>query len=186
MLYTDADYKSELAPYLDPQERLLWTGKPKGGFQLHAADAFLIPFSIIWCGFSIFWVIMAAQVSVYFALFGTPFVLVGVYLVFGRFIVDKRRRDSTVYGLTEQRILIKSGKLKMQVQSFHISSLPTIDLIETNDGRGTLSFGPKISQAAITFTNGSWPGMKAIPSFYQIQDARKVYTKIIELKNPEK
>lgn len=185
MIYTDSNLKSELAPYLDPQERILWAGQPKGGFQLQIMDAFLIPFSLVWCGFSIFWMYMASQVSVFFGLFGLPFVVVGIYLVFGRFIVDKRKRDSTVYGLTEQRILIKSGKWKTEVQSFHISSLPEIDLVETSDGLGTITFGSRNPYRTKSPSTGSWPGMKGTPTLSRIQDARKVFNQIMQLKKGE-
>ncbi len=33
-----------------------------------------------------------------FALFGLPFVALGLYLIFGRFVVKARRKRQTVYG----------------------------------------------------------------------------------------
>jgi hypothetical protein len=49
------DPASEIQPELSPGERLLWSGQPRGGIHLRAADAYVIPFSILWCGFAIFW-----------------------------------------------------------------------------------------------------------------------------------
>lgn len=182
MIYTDTNFKSEFAQYLDPQERLIWAGKPKGGFRLQMLDIFLIPFSLVFCGFSIFWMIMASQASIFFALFGIPFVIVGLFLVFGRFIYDKNKRESTTYGLTQERILIKSGKMKVQVQSFSLSALPDIDLVETSDGRGTISFGPKNPMMERAQAMGSFPGMKGTSSLSEISEARKVFNQIVELK----
>lgn len=182
MIYTDSNLKLELAPYLDPHERLLWAGKPKGGFQLNIMDAFLIPFSIFWCGFSFVWVFLAIQANFFFGLFGIPFIIVGIYMLIGRFIVDKRKRENTVYGLTEQRVLFKTGKSKVEVQSFQISTLPDADLIETSDGLGTISFGLKNVFMSKSRSSNSDYGEKGPPALSQIPDARKVFNQIIQLK----
>lgn len=94
---------TELQQYLDTNEKLLWTGRPKTGIVFRTADIFLIPFSLLWCGFAIFWVTMASQASIFFAMFGIPFVVIGLMLVFGRFIIDAKLRAHTYYGLTNNR-----------------------------------------------------------------------------------
>lgn len=72
--------QSELRPHLENGENILWTGKPKSGVVYRQADIFLIPCSILWCGFAIFWVIIASQAGI-FALFGIPFVIIGLIFV---------------------------------------------------------------------------------------------------------
>lgn len=42
-------------PYLQSGERIVWTGRPRGGWILRPIDAWLIPLSIIWGGFMFFW-----------------------------------------------------------------------------------------------------------------------------------
>ena len=81
--------ENTLTQSLDGGERLLWLGQPRSGIRLRAQDAFLIPFSLLWGGFAIFWELMAltatskapGPVAVVFPLFGLPFVFVGLYLI---------------------------------------------------------------------------------------------------------
>jgi hypothetical protein len=86
---------------LGPDEELLWSGKPRGGIRLRAQDTFSIPFSLMWCGFAVFWETMAMMIpgpffgpGLLFRLWGIPFVIAGLYFVFGRFFVDALARSS--------------------------------------------------------------------------------------------
>ena len=172
---------TELQEHLDTNEKLIWTGQPKKGIVFRTADIFLIPFSLLWCGFAIFWVIMASQGSIFFAMFGIPFVVIGLIFVFGRFIIDAKQRENTFYGLTDDRIIIKSGVYKKTIKSLNIRTLSDIEYDEKSDGSGTINIGPK--NPMMMWGNGMnwWPGIKATPSLDLIQDVRKVYNKIIEI-----
>jgi len=162
-------------------ETLLWTGQPKKGIVFRTADIFLIPFSVLWCAFAIFWVITASQGAGLFALFGIPFVIIGLIFVFGRFIIDSKQRANTYYGLTEDRIIIKSGIFSKNIKSLNIRTLSDIEYNEKNDGSGTISIGPK--NPMMMWGNGMnwWPGMKANPQLDLISNVRQVYNQIIEI-----
>lgn len=85
----------------------MWVGHPDPKALFTGADVYLVPFSLMWCGFAIFWeVTAAAEGPLFFAAWGIPFVLVGLYIVFGRFIYKRRVNARTVYGLTNTRAII--------------------------------------------------------------------------------
>jgi hypothetical protein len=100
-----------LHQYLRPGERLLWTGQPDPAVLFGPKDLFLIPFSLLWGGFAIFWEasVIADGDGPFFMLWGIPFVVVGLYMIAGRFVYKRRRKQRTAYGLTEERALVAVG-----------------------------------------------------------------------------
>ena len=59
-----------------------------------------------------FWEIQAITggAPVFSALWGIPFVVIGLYFIVGRFIYKKRRKLTTVYGLTGSRAIVSSSE----------------------------------------------------------------------------
>jgi hypothetical protein len=111
---------------LGPGERLLWCGRPRQGIAFRRADFVMVPFSLMWGGFAFFWeysVLSMGKAPIFFALWGTPFVLIGIYIIAGRFFVDAKQRERTVYGVTSERIVIVSGLLSRKIKSLNIRSL---------------------------------------------------------------
>src|SRR5579862_2671126 len=98
----------DFSAHLQAGEKLLWSGRPRQGLLLTARDWLLVPFSLFWGGFVLFWE-TAATVhpgASFFPLFGLPFAVIGAYLIVGRFIVDAWLRSRTYYAVTNQRIII--------------------------------------------------------------------------------
>lgn len=184
----DFNLQMELQEYLNSHERLLWAEQPKKGIVFSSSDIDGIPFSLVWCGFSIFWVIFAAQFSLWFAMFGIPFVLIGLMLVFGRFIVDAQLRKNTIYGITNNRVIIKSGIFKKTIKSLPILSLTVIEYKEKKDGSGTITLEPTNHLRNWSWGNGMnwWPGIKPPASLDLIPDVRNVYNKIMEIQKGER
>lgn len=177
------DPQSELKEQLEEDENLLWTGQPKQGIVFRTSDIFMIPFSIIWFAFACSWMVGAFHFGGIFFIFGIPFVIIGLIFVLGRFLIDKTQRSKTSYGITENRVLIKSGIFSNSIKSINLKTLSDIELTEKSDGTGTIFVGPK---NPYNFWGGGmdwWPGMKSSPQLELIPNARKVYQKIIEIQN---
>jgi hypothetical protein len=175
------------ADRLLPGEKLIWSDRPAQGLLVTGRDWFLIPFSLIWGGFAIFWelgVAKATKAPAFFPLFGIPFVLVGLYLIFGRFIVDAWARQNMEYAVTSKRILISRSAPFGKFIALNLHQLPAINLTETRDGRGTIRFG----EAGSIFNNrngwSSWtPAFDPTPQFLGIENARDVFEQIQGLQN---
>jgi hypothetical protein len=175
-----------------PGERILWEGKPQTGLLFYARDGLLIPFSLTWGGFAIFWewsVVSvgdsakdASNVPDFFVLWGIPFVLIGLYMIFGRFFHDAWVRDRTRYAVTNQRVLILRLPPFSRFTALAIDRLPELSLDEKADGRGTIRFS-----AATSPWNGrgtgfeSWIPALASTQFLMIPDARRVFDQIQKL-----
>jgi hypothetical protein len=168
--------EEQILPELGKGEQLLWAGRPRQGLVLRASDGLLIPFSLMWGGFAIFWEAMAINqgAPIFFCLFGIPFVVVGMYLMIGRFWVDAYQRSRTVYGVTSERIVIISSPCGRRMRSLNIETVPDVTLTERSNGGGTITFAalpPFFGQYA-----RSWPGHAGsiIPTFELPDQAREV------------
>ena len=77
-LRVDESAEEMIRNELGPGEQLIWAGRPRLGLMLRAMDVFLIPFSIMWGGFAIFWetMVLLGGAPWFFALWVIPFVLV--------------------------------------------------------------------------------------------------------------
>lgn len=173
---------------LGPGERLLWCAMPRQGLRFQRSDLFMIPFTMLWGGFAIFWEIsvIRSNAPFFFCLWGIPFVLVGLYIMIGRFFADSRRRAHTHYGITGHRVLIVRTTSGRDVKSIPVQNLSEVSLQEGSDESGTIVFGPmNASQAALS--GSGWPGSgrHMPPTFDCIEDARRVYNIITKLQRGE-
>jgi Bacterial PH domain len=163
-------------------EQVIWSGQPRQGLTLRGSDLFAIPFSLFFAGFSVFWMHGAASsgAPIPFVLFGVPFVLVGLYLVFGRFLVEAKQRAGTFYAVTPQRVIIRSGLFSKSVKSLPLKTLQDLSLSERSDGTGTITFGAQHPMASMFGGMPGWPGMDQHlgPRFDLVPQARSVYESI--------
>ena len=170
---------AQVSQALERGERLLWFGAPRTGVRLRGADLFMIPFSLLWGGFAIFWesmVFQAPNSPFFMKLWGIPFVLMGLYLIIGRFFFDAKMRANTLYALTAERVLIFSGVFQQQTKSLSVRNIPEISLVQANDGSGTISFGSLPPFSSFSGGMAGWPGRGRglPPQFEMIEDAAAV------------
>ena len=167
----DEDIRRAFADDLHPGERILWAGQP-GGALLSKADFFVIPFSLAWAGG-----VFAFAASAIFAgrpqdiLFFVPFLLAGVYLTIGRFVIKYRYRKGTVYAVTDERVIERRGRT---VRFLALAQLPSVDVTSRGD-RGTVAFG-LVDRATEQFINtglGGWSRTGAL-AFFDIREPQRV------------
>jgi hypothetical protein len=173
---------SAVAKELGTGERLLWSGQPKQGVVFRTSDWFMTPFSLLWGGFAFFWEwqVLQSDAPAFFALWGIPFVLIGLHLIFGRFMVEARQRASTLYGVTNERVLIISGLFSRKIKSLALRTLSDLSLSEYSNGEGTISFGGGTPFSSWFGGFSGWPGMEAYlgPRFELISNAKSIYNVI--------
>lgn len=166
-MYTEmTDEYAFARPYLAPDEAILWRGRPEKGHLLGPQDVFMIPFSIFWCGFAIFWEVtaIASGAPFFFALWGIPFVCVGLYITVGRFFHTAAQRKNTAYVITTAKIIRKRGK---RIDMLDAKTMPAIHVTARTDGTGTIRFGQPNGY------NG-WNGDMGLFSLDNIPDVARV------------
>lgn len=185
------EIEQKLRPELTRNERLLWSGVPQPGLRWRSSDWFAVPFALLWSYMMMFGTArhgMNPDLSpLYLTPEGIPMVLVGLYLLVGRFFIDSFQRSRTYYGLTDQRIIIVNGLFNRQVKSLTLATLSDISLTERSDGSGVIAFGPGPSSSS-RFSRAAWKGMNSQlgPSFDMIENARRVYGMIRDAQQSNK
>lgn len=171
---------SDMSKHLLSGEQVLWEGKPFTGLIIRPIEAFLIPFSLFWAGFAVSWNISvwtfdtnSADLS--FQLFGVPFLIAGIYITVGRFLLDIHQRKRLMYLVTNRRALILKRERNSTSKSVDLNRLPALELDERSDGTGTIRFGPSGSW----FGGGNFglwqPTFDPTPQFIRIANVRSVF-----------
>ncbi|QQR85201.1 MAG: hypothetical protein IPJ76_11300 [Flavobacteriales bacterium] len=171
---------------MNAEERILWQGQPKQGLRVRTHDLFLIPFSLLWCGFAVFWTVSVIATSAPFIMkiFGLAFVGIGMYFVFGRFLVESYQRRHTWYTLTDQRAIITATAPRRIDRSVDLHSVTNVSVETQHGGWGTVLLGPA---PAMPFSRiGFGRNNAGPPAFDVVQDAASIYSMIVDVRQCKK
>jgi len=159
-------------------ESIIWAGRPKQGFALKSSDKYLIPFSIFWCGFIFIWEYITLYVlegATILSFFGIPFILIGLYLLIGRYFMDASIRKNTYYALSDNRVFIRTGVWNISTNIYRFKDLSQIQFTEKADGSGNILIRP----VGITFPQEGKLNRSALPQgaiqFELIDSVKKVF-----------
>jgi len=164
---------------LEPGEEVLWTGKPKQGLLLARRDFFMIPFSMLCCGFALAWTVLTVIYGGpwFFTLVGIGFSCLRLYLAVGRFFHDRAMRRALDYHITNRRIVISKGGRDFSIP---IGAWPCLELSKSRDGTGTIAFVP----APSVFSDEGedlLPFNRSAPRLYRISDPDRVVSMLNDL-----
>src|SRR5947209_19598456 len=115
---------------------------------------------------------------------GIPFVLIGPYLIWGRFLYAAWEKKRTYYAVTNRRIIVVQNGWRRQMASSYLDCLPTLIKEHSSAGRGTLRFAPQDSMRLGRRGWGVWDGMtvESLPTFIDIEDVDTVYRLVSDLR----
>lgn len=184
----------KLQPELSSGESIYWADMPSSSVVFHSEDWYLIPFSLLWGGFAIFWEAGVLgfwwtesqhhPAPGFMVLWGVPFVVIGQYLIWGRFLYDAWLKRRTYYGITNRRVLILQEGRKRKTQFSFLESIP--EITREGDGIGTIWFGTKQPIfAGRRSGNSAWSRFSvgaSVPQMSDIDDVNSVYRLILDLR----
>ncbi|MGD0198771.1 MAG: DUF1707 domain-containing protein [Solirubrobacteraceae bacterium] len=182
-----------LAPQLLAGEEVLWIGRPDPRRHLSAGDGLLVPFSVFWTAFALLWTVAAGSSAgnvVAPVLWGSAFVLVGLYFVAGRFVYKTRRKRRTLYAVTNWRVIALLHRRRGDsIDTAFIDALPAISKTLGRGGAGSIVFGERLHGALALYANsgielfGSSALSRLPLAFYDVERADAVFALISRLRD---
>jgi len=163
--------RGQFQPFLLTGERLLWTGRPTRGAPFNCSG---LAFGLVFLGFACFWTFFSYVLAgeIWFSAFGIPFILAGLFMVFGRPLLNLFVRKRTIYAVTDRRLLRLTGP---RLDATDLDDVAPLNLTEGANRVGSIFFN--LPQA--------WPAQGVdlpvrrpqglIASFDNIANVRTVY-----------
>jgi hypothetical protein len=189
----DARAAQKIQPELMSGENIYWAGMPNPSVIFHSDDWAAIPFSFAWTGFFVFWEAQAfgfwaktsrpAGNDIFMELWGIPFLVIGNYMVWGRFLFDAWAKRRTYYAVTNRRVLVLQETWKRKTSTVFLEAIPQIEREGTTTG--TLWFGtkyPVVAAKGRKTRDMSRFSVGEVPMFADIENVDSVHRLIIDLR----
>jgi len=186
---------------LAPDEDVMWCGQPKTSVLFDANDIFLVPFSLLWGGFALFWEgsVIAALLRgetksgnggdlLMFAIGGIVMVLIGLYMIVGRFFGKRWLRRRTHYMVTDKRAVVLVSIKTGRILSLDLECLTALSKSIRKDGIGTIRlekgspWSNRQDNTGLDLLGYLLSRQKPPSVFYDIAEADRVYELINELR----
>lgn len=180
----------QIRRYLNPGETIVWAGQPSPGRAMRSALPVLL-FAIPWTAFSVFWTAMAGGMAWLsgdgpsaegmFALFGLPFILVGIGMLLSPYWAW-RRAQKTMYLVTNQRAIVgTSARDGFTIAGYLPDELADLTLTVRKDGSGSIDLRSDARRATEQASTSS-PRIPFPPGrFADIPDVEKVFDRLRHL-----
>jgi hypothetical protein len=140
-IHVTEDIDSLIQSFLRPDESIIWIRRPQQGIKLREVDREMLPWSLAWGGSSIIFEVMAIRSGAWAGVVAIlPFVLLGLYFMFGRLILDAQRRSEVYYVLTNQRVVFAYTSTA-RIRSFELRWIDNLPISESRGRTGTLVIG---------------------------------------------
>lgn len=171
---------------LDSGERIVWIGTPRKAFFTPLSIGAVL-FGIPWTAFALFWTFSAvsmgggmgkaAGISSLFALFGLPFVLVGIAMLTSP-IWTYWKASKTIYAITDRRAITIDGGWANVVKSYLPHQLTEIVRREKSDGSGDLILSRR------EYRDSDGDRRREELGFFRIEKVKDVERKLRDLAKP--
>lgn len=158
-------YAEPIRAKLKEGEITLFVVRAPAGILFRPMDLFFVPFALVWTTFAIRWEINSLR-YVCPAVFGLPFVAVGLYMLVGRFIHDAAERRRTWYTVTNRRCLIVVDGKIIETKSLYWSFIQGVVRQEHGDGRATIYFELSALGRQDTPNQSGFGSMRRPPGVY--------------------
>jgi len=142
----DFQFERLMEGELQRDERVVWSGVPSPS-RMAKKSWPMVLFGIPWTAFAVFWVAGASDFripdfsspTVFFPMFGLPFVGIGIFLLSSPYWAARKARKSAYYVTDRRALLIESTGFKgVKIRSFYPQDLGMLERNQRPDGSGDI------------------------------------------------